>query len=133
MISLQSGSNSPVAMTYNTVYLCITMNFQKPRSSYTSLTFTTIIPIPVCLYLPVFQCEFRPFSPPVTISQSTLDRAELEESAGYWQLWVISAHAHFLFSVFHWPLSTFTEKIAGRLSLELKDTNGFFLLQKLHT
>lgn len=57
----------------------------------------------------MFQCECTPFSPPVTISLSTLDRAELERSAGYWRLWVLFLLRTFLlFS--HFPLCTFTER-----------------------
>lgn len=53
-------TKSLVVTTYSTVYLCITMTFQRHGGSYTFLTFITIIPISV---LPLSGSGFTPFSP----------------------------------------------------------------------
>lgn len=71
---LYAGSVSPVATIYNISH-CITMNLQSHRGSYTSLTFITIILIPVFpLFDSVSGGVYTVFSAPVAISLSILDR-----------------------------------------------------------
>lgn len=89
------GSNSLVATTFN-----ISLHNHEPPKAQRLLHLADIYHcyshscLP--LYLAVFQGKFTPFSPPVTISSSTLDGAELERSAGYWQLWVLFLLCTFL-------------------------------------
>ena len=68
------------------LHLCITMNLESHRGSYTLLTFITIIFIPVFPLSDSVSGEFTPFSPTVTISLSILDEAELKRPAGYGHL-----------------------------------------------
>ncbi len=107
----------------HTIYLCITMNHQSHRGSYTSLTFITIILIPVFpLSDSVSGGVHTFFSSCLTISPSILDKAELKRSAGYGRLRVLFLLRSlpnpqpplptlwlFSFSLPHLPSCTFTE------------------------